>query len=184
MTFDQLGGTTYAYPNVTAFLNNQPSGIQYVGDISAPSVFNNGAAGERETSQTYVVVYVQDEWRALSNLTLNLGLRYEYYTPLSVKDDLFVKFNLATGQLDPNTPQLHGTKKDNFQPRVAATYTPRADAAARRLRRLRRSRPGRGPDPADRERPRQHHAQHRAPARLPDQQRRAGRQLHEQPEQP
>jgi hypothetical protein len=43
MTTDQLGGTTYAFPNITAFLANQPSAIQYLGDISAPSVFNNGA---------------------------------------------------------------------------------------------------------------------------------------------
>ena len=85
MTTDQLGGTTYTFPNVTAFLANQPSAIQYVGDISAPSVFNNGATGpaahaagvlrrcSRRTSGT-----------PAPNLTLNYGLRYDYYTPLEV----------------------------------------------------------------------------------------------------
>jgi len=122
MTTDQRGGTTYSYPNVTAFLANQPTGIQYAGDISAPSVFNDGATGPRHTKQQYYVVYGQDEWHAGANFTLNYGMRYEYFTPLEVKDDLIVKFNIETGQIDPNTTQLHGTKKDNFEPRVSATY--------------------------------------------------------------
>ena len=58
------------------------------------------------------------------NLTLNYGLRYDYYTPLKVQDDLIVKFNIETGTIDPNTTPLHGTKKNNFQPRVSVTYAP------------------------------------------------------------
>ena len=69
MSTDQLGGTTYTYPNITAFLANQPSAIQYLGDISAPSVFNNGATGMRHTEQTYFVGFAQDEWHATSDLT-------------------------------------------------------------------------------------------------------------------
>ena len=122
MTFDQQGGTTYSFANITAFLANQPSGIQYAGDISSPSVFNNGAAGMRETRQNYFVGFAQDEWKVSPHFTFNYGLRYDYYTPLTVKDDLFVKFNLDTGTLDPNTVDLHGTKKNSFQPRLAATY--------------------------------------------------------------
>ncbi len=184
MTFDQQGGTTYSFANIDAFLRNQPSGIQYAGDISSPSVFNNGATGMRETRQNYFVAFAQDEWKLSPHFTLNYGLRYDYYTPLTVKDDLFVKFNLDTGTLDPNTVDLHGTKKNSFQPRLAATYNAGKTVVPWRLRRVRRAGPGRGPDPADRERPRQHDAQHRSAARLPDQHRRAGRQLHQQPEQP
>ena len=43
---------------------------------------------------------------------------------MKVQDDLFVKFNMETGTLDPNTVPLHGTKKNNFQPRVSMTYAP------------------------------------------------------------
>jgi hypothetical protein len=122
MGTDQLGGTTYTFPNVTAFLANQPSAIQYAGDISAPSVFNGGATGMRHTRQQYYTAFAQDEWHATSRLTLNYGLRYEYYTPLQVKDNLLVKFNIDTGLIDPNTTQLHGSKKNNVQPRLGATY--------------------------------------------------------------
>ena len=124
MTTDQLGGTTYTFPNVTAFLANQPSAIQYLGDISAPSVFNNGATGMRHTEQTYFVGYAQDEWHASSSLTLNYGLRYDYYTPMKERDNLIVKFNVLTGQLDPNTTPFLESKKNSFQPRVSMTYAP------------------------------------------------------------
>jgi hypothetical protein len=122
MGLDQRGGTTYTFPNITAFLANTPSAIQYAGDISAPSVFNGGASGMRHTRQQYYTIFGQDEWHATSQLTLGYGLRYEYYTPLEVDDNLIVKFNIETGQLDPNTTQLHGSTKNNVQPRLSATY--------------------------------------------------------------
>ena len=98
MEFDQQGGTTYSFANVNDFMANRPSTIQYAGDISAPSVFNNGATGPRHTSQQYYVFFGQDNWQATSNLTINYGLRYEYYTPLEVRDDLYVKFDLENGR--------------------------------------------------------------------------------------
>jgi hypothetical protein len=122
METDRQGGTTYTYPNVTAFLANSPSSIQYLGDVSAPSPFNNGATGPRHTQQNYFVLFGQDEWHVSRQLTLNYGLRYDYYTPLSERDDLSVKFNIVTGAIDPNTDPLFKSKKDNFQPRLAATY--------------------------------------------------------------
>jgi hypothetical protein len=122
MTMDQRGGTTYTFPNVTAFLANTPSAIQYAGDISAPSVFNDGATGMRHTNQEYYTIFGQDEWHVNSKLTLGYGLRYEYYTPLQVQDNLIVKFNIDTGQIDPNTTQLHGSNKNSVQPRLSATY--------------------------------------------------------------
>ena len=124
MTTDQLGGTTYTFPNVTAFLANTPSAIQYLGDISAPSVFNQGATGSRHTRQEYYVGFAQDEWHATSNLTLNYGLRYDYYTPMKERDNLIVKFNTDTGVLDPNTTPFFTAKKDSLQPRVSMTYAP------------------------------------------------------------
>ena len=51
METDRLGGTTYTYQNVTAFMANTPSSVQFLGDESAPSVFNNGATGPRFIEQ-------------------------------------------------------------------------------------------------------------------------------------
>jgi hypothetical protein len=122
MTTDRQGGTTYSYPSLTAFLANQPSSVQYLGDASEPSVFNNGATGPRHTRQEYYIAYAQDEWHARPNLTINYGLRYDYYTPLKETDNLIVKFNVDTGVIDPNTTPLYESKKDSFQPRVGVSW--------------------------------------------------------------
>src|SRR5947207_970824 len=75
MTTDWLGGTTYSFSNLTAFLANTPSTIQFLGDESAPSVFNNGATGLRHLQQEYLIGYVHDEWHSTPKLSLNYGLR-------------------------------------------------------------------------------------------------------------
>ena len=124
MATDQLGGTTYSFANLTAFLANTPSTIQYFGDLSEPSPFSNGASGPKHTTQQYFVAYAQDEWRVRPNLTVNLGLRYDYYTPLRETDNRIVKFNIDTGTIDPQTTPLLTMKKDNFQPRIAMTFSP------------------------------------------------------------
>ena len=124
MSTDQLGGITYTYPNVTAFLANTPTQVQYFGDLSEPSPFHNGASGHKNIAQEYYVAYAQDEWRLRPNLTLNYGLRYDYYVPLREVDNRIVKFNIDTGVLDPDTTPLYQSKKTNFQPRLSMTFSP------------------------------------------------------------
>ena len=124
MTTDQQGGTTYSFANLNAFLANTPTTIQYFGDLSEASPFSNGATGPKHTRQEYFVAYAQDEWRVRPNFTLNVGLRYDYYTPLSEADNRIVKFNIDTGKIDPQTTQLLTMKKDNIQPRLSMTWSP------------------------------------------------------------
>ena len=119
---DRLGGTTYSYTNLNAFLANTPSTIQFLGDESAPSVFNNGATGPRHLRENFFVAYAQDEFRASPKLTLNYGVRYDYYTPMKEENNLQVKFNIDTGVIDPNTTPLYKSTSTNFQPRVGLTY--------------------------------------------------------------
>ncbi len=121
---DRLGGTTYTFSNLNAFLGNSPSRIQYLDDVSAPSPFNNGATGQRKAEQEYYIAYGQDEWKIRPNLTLSYGLRYECYTPLREANNLQVLFDVENGGLkDPNQPAFK-SKKTNFGPRIALTYSP------------------------------------------------------------
>ena len=131
MTTDQLGGTTYSFANLNAFLANTPTTVQYFGDLSEPSPFSNGASGDKHTKQEYYVGYAQDEWRVNPNFTVNFGLRYDYYTPLSEVDNRIVKFNIDTGQIDPQTTPLLTTKKNSFQPRLSATFSPSSKTVIR-----------------------------------------------------
>ncbi|CAN5588882.1 hypothetical protein BH18ACI1_BH18ACI1_15780 [soil metagenome] len=121
---DRLGGTTYTFSNLNAFLANTPTSVQYLGDVSAPSPFNNGLTGERLAQQEYYIGYGQDEWRIRPGLTFNYGLRYEYYTPLREKNNGQVLFDITTGQLRPSDQSAFKSSKTNFGPRVALTYSP------------------------------------------------------------
>lgn len=73
--------------------------------------------------------FAQDDWKIRRNLTLNLGVRYEYGTPLREKFDRIMNFDLRTGQqIYPNTPgaisdALIQADRDNFSPRIGFAWT-------------------------------------------------------------
>ncbi len=121
---DRQGGTTYTFSNLAAFLANTPASVQYLGDVSAPSPFNNGLSGQPEAKQEYYIAYGQDEWKIRPGLTLSYGLRYEYYTPLREKNNKQVLFDITNGTLRPSDQAAFKSSKNNFGPRVAVTYSP------------------------------------------------------------
>jgi hypothetical protein len=121
---DRLGGTTYTFSNLAGFLANSPTQVQYLGDVSAPSPFNNGLEGERLAQQEYYIGYAQDEWKLRPGFTLSYGLRYEYYTPLRERNNGQVLFDIRSGTLRPSNEAAFKSSKSNFGPRIAATWSP------------------------------------------------------------
>ena len=124
---DRLGGTTYTFSNLNAFLANTPTSVQYLGDVSATSPFTNGPGGTRLAKQAYYIGYGQDEWKIRPGLTLSYGLRYEYYAPLREANNQQIFFNIDTGTLRPVTEQPYKSSKNNFAPRLAITWSPNQD---------------------------------------------------------
>jgi outer membrane receptor protein involved in Fe transport len=89
-----------------------------------------------ETNQNDYFFFVQDDWRVRSNLTFNLGLRYEYsstpFNPIIEKINAreananTAIFNQAF-PLEVRTAQKLKTDKNNFAPRVGFAYSPNID---------------------------------------------------------
>jgi hypothetical protein len=124
MYTDRLGGITYTFSNITDFLANRLQQVQFNGDLSEPSPFNNGATGNRKAEQEYYIGFAQDEWKIRPNLTLNYGLRYEFYTPLREANDLQVLFDITSGTLRDPKNDAFKSRKSNFGPRVSLAWSP------------------------------------------------------------
>jgi len=127
MYTDRLGGTTYTYSNLASFLANTAQSIQFLGDESAPSVFNNGVTGQRYAKEEFYIGYAQDEWKVKPNFTFNYGLRYEYYTPLREDRDAQVVFDINSGNILPSDTTVYKALKTNFAPRLSFSWSPNAD---------------------------------------------------------
>jgi len=73
--------------------------------------------------------FVEDSYKATPNLTLDLGLRYDYATPLYEAHNHESNFDYTKGIIVPaGTPgypsKLATPHKDNFAPRVGIAYSP------------------------------------------------------------
>jgi outer membrane receptor protein involved in Fe transport len=106
---------TWTFGGLTSFLTGTPTSLAIQ---AKPSYF-----GWR---QTLIGYFVQDDWRLSRNLTLNLGLRHEFYTPPTEVN------NLASALIHVNDQtRTQGSpfipSKLNFSPRFGLAWDPRGD---------------------------------------------------------
>jgi hypothetical protein len=112
---------------------------QYTGNAEAdfllglPSymAYGQGFAGTVGQRNSAIGAYFQDDWRVTSRLTLNMGIRWELFTPIYEVDNRMTNFNEITGQIElagqnGNSRALYNQYNGiaNFLPRIGAAWTP------------------------------------------------------------
>src|SRR5205085_10265486 len=68
--------------------------------------------------------YLQDTFRWNRKLTLNLGLRYDYFGVIGEKNDLLSNFDLQRGlvQVGKDIDRLYDRDLNNFSPRIGLAW--------------------------------------------------------------
>src|SRR5262245_44589061 len=95
--------------------------LGYVADAQ----LSNVAEVHQELSQ--FSFYAQDDWKPSSNLTVNLGVRYDYMTPALEADNRMSNFNGVDGLVQAKDGSaadrgLVNPDRNNVAPRVGVTY--------------------------------------------------------------
>ena len=75
----------------------------------------------RHTFQNNHSFYVQDNFKAMRKLSLNFGLRWDYFGVIGEKNGLLSNFNFANGTV-ALTDQLYPKDYNNFAPRASFAY--------------------------------------------------------------
>ena len=123
--YQQAAGGTMGYFNIDGTVTGD-----YVADLLV------GGAAEEERGTELVAqhlrtwepsAYIQDDWRAKTWLTLNLGVRYEIFTPFTEIDGYMSNFDTQSGLLvspdmlgDQHSSSKMGVRTDstNISPRI------------------------------------------------------------------
>ena len=100
--------------------------------LGLPSSIGTGTSGGTWGQRGNIFAgYFQDDWRVRSNLTLNLGLRYEIHTPWVEVKNRETNFGLISGAVEQpgqngNSDALYNTYNGigNWQPRIGLAWTP------------------------------------------------------------
>jgi hypothetical protein len=113
------GTGQFNFPSMAAFL---------AGTANAFSI----TLGERRShiAQNAVSFFAQDGIRIGSNITLDLGLRYEWHVTPTERDDQFVVFDAATASLvrvGVDIDKIYQQNNRNLEPRLGVAWTPWAD---------------------------------------------------------
>jgi hypothetical protein len=109
----------FKFATLSDFLTNHPA--QFSADLPQSRL-------HRGIRETLFGLYLQDDWRARPNLTVNLGLRYEMTTvPTEVHGHLSNLINYTDAQPHLGDPFFLNPTLRNLEPRVGIAWDPLGD---------------------------------------------------------
>jgi hypothetical protein len=104
---------TLTYTSTATFLNNSMGSASYTALL--PLV---------RQRKTQYWGYVQDEWKATSNLAVTAGVRYNFFNALHALGDDDVPFDFGTcGGYCPRTDAFFHPRYDDFDPRLGIAWS-------------------------------------------------------------
>jgi hypothetical protein len=124
---DLSGGSRplYSFSGLFNFANDAP----VFEAINADPRTGAPADAQRYFRTPYYAGFAQDDWKVRPNLTLNVGVRYEYFGPLTEKTGKLANLFFTPGDLVNAqarvVDQLYQPDKNNFAPRFGFAYSPK-----------------------------------------------------------
>jgi hypothetical protein len=103
---------TFVFPSIAAFIADQATSFTTNSSNNANRVFVNS-----------IGAFALDSWKLKRNLTVELGLRYDWYGTPTEGGNRFVVFDPASASLVPRS-QPYQQSALNFQPRVGLSWDP------------------------------------------------------------
>ncbi len=117
---------TFNFRNLWSYANDAP--YQESGNFNPVT----GQPSDNTKNLYYYILglFVQDDWKVAPNLTVNLGLRWEYFSPLLEENSLISNPVLGngnsalTGLTIKTGDSLTTTSKTNFGPQLGTAWSP------------------------------------------------------------
>jgi outer membrane receptor protein involved in Fe transport len=114
-SIDNTGNGQFNFGSLYDFLTNQPN------------IFTGSPSGytKQGLRQTILGLYVQDDWKIASRLTLNLGLRYEMATVPTSANNHLVNLRVPTASTPTlGSPLFSNPTLKDFEPRLGFAWDP------------------------------------------------------------
>jgi hypothetical protein len=125
---DLSGGSRplFTFGGLFNFANDTPLFYQ----INADPRTGGPGDSKRQFRSSTTAFFAQNDWKLRPNLTVNLGLRWEYFAPLTEKDGKLSNLILGpagqelTGARIATVQSLYPPDRNNFAPRLGFAYSP------------------------------------------------------------
>ncbi len=140
---DQVNASPIAQFNGSFVFSGTETGVDFADFlIGVPSEYNQSQLNPFYARNKYAGLFAQDSWHALSNLTLNYGVRWDRVAPWSEKYNQISTFvagaqsivfpGAPPGILYPGDPGVTNTlapiSNRNFAPRVGVAWSPQGSS--------------------------------------------------------
>jgi hypothetical protein len=109
--FQFLGSEEITFNSINDFIDNRPA--QVAVNLASP-VFH--------PQQYYLIGFAQDSWRVSNKLSLELGIRYDFYSVVKERDGKSRPFFVEDNAFAPDGSAFYDADTNNIAPRLSAVY--------------------------------------------------------------